>query len=213
LKYGANGGTIQYKAVFAQRCGSITVRIKASEKHSGTQSSLDRKEQLYMKRFGLMARMVCGIVGLAMGIALIASDGAAVMSFLTKLIGLFMLVINAPRIILFFTVGRKTMGKIEVAGALSGGIIGLIVFLLPAAAVSVGAVIAGIWFVILPVWDIAMSQYKKEQMKAELPKLIVGAALILLGPTALFSFMIKIFGAFVVAAASFYLLRLLLKSN
>ena len=166
-----------------------------------------------MKRLSLLSKLLCGIAGVAVGIILIVSDGASVLSFLTKLIGLFMLAVNVPRLILYLSMGRSGMGRIELITTLSGAIIGVTVFLLPTAAVSFGAVIAGIWFIILPILDIALSQYKTEQLKMELPKLITGVALIVLGPTALFSFMIKIFGAAVVVAALIYLIRLLTKTQ
>ena len=162
-----------------------------------------------MKKDGLTFSLLYGIAGAALGAVLLMTDGAAVLSFLTKLIGTVMLIINLPRVIVMVRRGDAGRHRTELGVYLVGAIIGAVVFFLPVAAVTVASVLAGVWFIVLPIVDIIGAQYRREQFKAELPKILIGAFLIILGPTALFSVLLRILGGAIFVLSVIYLIRVI----
>ena len=169
------------------------------------------KKELYinMKKDGLVSGLIYGIAGAALGAVLLLTDGASVLSFLTKLIGTVMLVINLPRVIALVSRGDVKRRRVELGVYLAGAIIGAVIFFLPVAAVTVASVLAGVWFIVLPIVDIIGAQYRREQFKAELPKILIGAFLIILGPTVLFSLLVKILGGAIFVFSVIYLIRVI----
>ena len=162
-----------------------------------------------MKKDGMIFGLLYGIAGAAFGAVLLLTDGASVLSFLTKLIGTVMLIINLPRVIALVSRGDVKHRRIELGVYLAGAIIGVVIFFLPVAAVTVASVLAGVWFIVLPVVDIIGAQYRREQFKAELPKIIIGVFLIVLGPTVLFSVLVKILGGAIFVFSVIYLVRII----
>lgn len=158
-----------------------------------------------MKKSGSVFELIYGIAGAALGIVLLVTNGASVLSLLTKLIGVVMLVINIPRVIVTLPTANTKKEKAELWVYLSGAIIGAVVFFLPVAAVTVGSILAGIWFLVLPIVDIVCSRYRSEQFKTELPKIIIGVALLILGPTVLFSVLVKVIGGGILVLSIVYL--------
>ena len=169
------------------------------------------KKELYinMKKDGLVSGLIYGIAGAAFGAVLLLTDGASVLSFLTKLIGTVMLIINLPRVIALVSRGDVKRRRVELGVYLAGAIIGAVIFFLPVAAVTVASVLAGVWFIVLPIVDIIGAQYRREQFKAELPKILIGAFLIILGPTVLFSLLVKILGGAIFVFSVIYLIRVI----
>ena len=169
------------------------------------------KKELYinMKKDGLVSGLIYGIAGAAFGAVLLLTDGASVLSFLTKLIGTVMLIINLPRVIALVSRGDVKRRKVELGVYLAGAIIGAVIFFLPVAAVTVASVLAGVWFIVLPIVDIIGAQYRREQFKSELPKILIGAFLIILGPTVLFSLLVKILGGAIFVFSVIYLIRVI----
>ena len=169
------------------------------------------KKELYinMKKDGLVSGLIYGIAGAVFGAVLLLTDGASVLSFLTKLIGTVMLIINLPRVIALVSRGDVKRRRVELGVYLAGAIIGAVIFFLPVAAVTVASVLAGVWFIVLPIVDIIGAQYRREQFKAELPKILIGAFLIILGPTVLFSLLVKILGGAIFVFSVIYLIRVI----
>ena len=158
-----------------------------------------------MKKSGSLFEIIYGIAGAALGIVLLVTSGAEVLSFLTKLLGVVMLILNVPRIIATLAVVDTGRGRAEMILYILGAIIGGVLFLLPATAVTVGAIMAGVWFLVLPIVDVVCSKYRTEQLKAELPKIIIGVVLVALGPTVLFSVLVKVIGGAVLFLSIVYL--------
>ena len=155
-----------------------------------------------MKRKGFISNLLYGIAGVGLGVALVFSDGASILSFITKLIGIFLLVANVPRVIFVFSRLRKGsgygIGITEFVLSVAGTIMGAVIFLLPVAAVAVASILAGVWFVLLPVLDVASSKYRSEQFKAELPKIILGLLLVVVGPAVVFFALVKVIGGVII---------------
>ena len=171
------------------------------------------KKELYinMKKDELASGVIYGIAGAAFGAVLLLTDGAFVLSFLTRLIGTVMLIINLPRVIALIRRGDVKQRRVELGVYLAGAIIGAVIFFLPTAAVTVGSVLAGIWFLLLPIVDILCSKYRTEQFKVELPKIIIGVALLIIGPTSLFSVIFKAVGGAIFLLSLFYFVRVFLR--
>ena len=148
-----------------------------------------------MNKFEIISKLMLGIIGTALGILLLILNGATVLGFMVKALGVVLLVFCVPKMVAAIPMLSEKMGKAIFAFSVLGAIAGAVMLFLPAAAITVGAIVAGVWFIILPIVDICSSPHRSEQFKAELPEIIIGAFLIIIGPTALFSVIVKIFGA------------------
>ena len=161
-----------------------------------------------MKRVGAVLELLYGILGVILGAGLLFAEGATVLNWIVKLVGIFMLVHNVIKLVIVLGINVKC-GRGEMTVYLSGAVIGAIVLFLPAAAVAIGSVLAGVWFVVLPIVDIVRAEYRSEQFRAELPKLVIGASLLILGPTVLFSLLVKIIGGAILFFSGVYLVKLI----
>ena len=137
---------------------------------------------------------LCLIVGVLLGIVMIFIDSAVLLAILLKLVGIILIIIYAPRAVLAIRKMNTKLGRIEFWVSLIGTVIGATVIFLPGAALTAGMIVAGIWFIVLPIIDIIYSKYPSEQFKVELPKIIVGIVIVILGPTAFVSILFKILG-------------------
>ena len=137
---------------------------------------------------------LCLIVGVLLGIVMIFIDSSILLAVLLKLVGIFLIIIYAPRAVISLGQMNTKIGRIDFWISLIGTIIGATVIFLPGAAITAGMIVAGIWFIVLPVVDIIYSKYRLEQFKAELPKIIIGIVIVILGPTAFVSVLFKILG-------------------
>ena len=155
---------------------------------------------------------LCLIAGVLLGIVMIFIDSALLLAILLKLVGIFLIIVYAPRAVVSFTKMNTKVGRIEFWVSLIGTVIGATVIFLPDAAMTVGMIVAGIWFIVLPIIDIIYSQYPSEQFKAELPKIIIGIVIVILGPTAFVSVLFKILGV-VITVISAVALGMGLKSR
>ena len=158
-----------------------------------------------MNKFEIISKLMLGIIGVALGILLLILNGATVLGFTVKALGVVLLVLCVPKMVSALPVLGEKMGKAIFVFSVLGSVAGAVMLFLPAAAITVGAIIAGVWFIILPIVDICSSPHRSEQFKAELPEIIIGAFLIIIGPTALFSVIVKILGAAIAALSVFFL--------
>lgn len=158
-----------------------------------------------MKKIDVISKLLIGIVGAALGILLLVLNGAVVLSFLVKAIGVALLVLSVPKLVAAISLLRLKSGKVIFAVALLGSIAGAVMLFLPVAAITVGAIVAGVWFIILPIVDICSSPNRSEQFKVELPEIVIGAFLIIIGPTALFSVIVKIVGGVIAFLSAVYI--------
>ena len=140
-------------------------------------------------------RFVQGFLGLILGLILLTVSGAGILWAVCKLLGVFFIIINMPRIFIA-SIGLSALwGKMELVCSVIGVVVGCIILFLPAVAQSMGLIVAGIWFLVLPLFDIIKSPNRSEQLKMELPKLILGAMIIAIGPVSAFDLVLKIIGA------------------
>ena len=151
-----------------------------------------------MKNKAFIAKLISGIAGIALGALLILVDGSAILSIISKIIGVILLVANVPGVIKSVAELNSRLGRVELIGSLIGCVIGVVMLFIPSAAISVATVIAGVWFIVLPIVDILSAQYKTEQLKSELPELLVGVALIVVGPSAMVGAVLKIVGGAII---------------
>ena len=141
-----------------------------------------------------VSRFVIGIIGLVLGLCLVTASSATVISWISRLAGLMLILINIVPAIIGALMKSEGSGRIAYISSVVGVVIGIVLLFLPTAAVSVGVIIAGVYLLVLPIYDICRSSYKAEQFKMELPKLILGAILVILGPFSLLDIAFKIVG-------------------
>ena len=93
-------------------------------------------------------------------------------------------------------------------------IIGIILgVLLMINAKSVMFYIIGAYLVIYPIIDIIISKYKTEQLKIELPRILLGIILMIIGPGTLIGLMCKIIGIALIVISTIYIAVAILKDR
>lgn len=147
-----------------------------------------------MKNTATPRGIFTGIIGAALGITLITVNGPALLGILSKIIGIFLIIVNIPDAVLGATEFSNKLGRIRFISAAVGIVIGIVMVFLTSAALKVGMIIAGVWFLVLPIYDILTSPYKSEQFKVELPKMLIGVMLVVLGPLNAIDVIFKVIG-------------------
>lgn len=132
---------------------------------------------------------------------LITVNATALLGVLSKIIGIFLIIVNIPDAVLGAASFSDKLGRIRFASAAVGIIIGGVMVFLPSAALRVAVIVAGVWFLVLPIYDILTSRYKSEQFKVELPKILIGIMLVVLGPLTTIDVVFTVIGWCVLAVS------------
>lgn len=147
-----------------------------------------------MKYKGSVNRLFTGIFGMVLGLVLVTVSASVLLGILSKIVGIFLIIVNIPEAVAGAMQISNAVGRVSFVSAVIGIVIGIVMVFLTSTALNVGMVIAGIWFLVLPIFDIITSPYKTEQFKAELPKIIIGIMLIVLGPLQAFDVIFTVIG-------------------
>ena len=73
--------------------------------------------------------------------------------------------------------------------------------------------VLGAYLILMPVIDILFAEKKIERLKAEIPKLILGAVMLLLGPAQSLDILFDIAGWVVIALTALYVISMLIAMN
>jgi hypothetical protein len=133
-----------------------------------------------------------GILGILLGILLLAIDFSKLLSVIFIIIGIFILIANLPSFIFSVTSGNV------------GGIITSALPILAGALMifwhnSVLIYLIGIYLLILPILRILLSKDKSLSLRIELPRLILGVILLLIGPATAVDVLFEVAGYVVIA--------------
>ena len=143
--------------------------------------------------------LTTGILGILLGALLVFVDFAKVIDVLFIIIGIIILICNLPAFIFSLTSGNKA---------------GLISTLFPIAAAilmifwhqSLLFYILGIYLLVLPLCRVLLSNNMKFTLRLELPRMIVGALLLLIGPGTAFNVLFDVAGYIVIAFSVLYII-------
>ena len=150
--------------------------------------------------------LTTGILGILLGIVLIAVDFSKIIDVLFIIIGIVILVCNLPAFIYAIT-SLKIPSIISSALPIAAGV--LMIFW----HTSVLFYILGIYMIILPVCRIILSRDAASSFKLELPRLILGLLLLIIGPGVAVNMLFTVAGYVLCVLSAVYIVIGVIKSR
>ena len=147
---------------------------------------------MYKNKNTIAFLLTAGILGVLFGILLLAIDFTKIISLIFIIVGIFILIANLPSFIYSIT---------------SGNLPGILSSLFPVAAAillifwhsSLLLYIVGIYLVILPLVRVLCARDKALMLRVELPRIIIGVLLFIIGPGTAINTLIDVAGYVVIA--------------
>ncbi|MBE6639319.1 MAG: hypothetical protein E7616_07710 [Ruminococcaceae bacterium] len=147
---------------------------------------------MYRNNNTLPFLLTCGILGVLLGVLLLIIDFSKILSLLFIIIGVFILIANLPAFIYSLTSGQI------------GGIISSLFPILAGIVMifwhnSLLFYILGIYLIILPLLRILLARNKSAHFRIELPRIIIGILLLIIGPGTAVNALFDVAGYVVIA--------------
>ena len=160
-----------------------------------------------IKKTSLFTILVIGALGILLGVLLLAIDPAFLLKVLFVVMGIVTVFSAIPGLLVGIASFKGNAGKISLIVSLISILIGILMIFWHS---SILMVVLGIYLLVFPLVEILASSDKAVRLKSELPKMIVGLVLILVGPAKALDIMIDIAGVGVIVFSILYIVLSLL---
>ena len=161
---------------------------------------------MYRNNSSLPFILTGGILGILLGILLLAVDFSKILSLIFIIIGIFILIANLPAFIFSLT-SMHVPGIISSALPILGGI--LMIFWHS----TVLLYIVGAYLIVLPLLRILLSRDKSAHLRIELPRLIIGLLLFIIGPGTAVNALFDVAGYIVIVLSVIFIIFGILKTK
>lgn len=160
-----------------------------------------------IKKTSLVTILVIGALDILLGALLLAIDPAFLLKVLFVVMGIVTVFSAIPGLLVGIASFKGNAGKISLIVSLISILIGILMIFWHS---SILMVVLGIYLLIFPLVEILASRDKAVRLKSELPKMIVGLVLILVGPAKALDVMLDIAGVGVIVFSILYIVLSLL---
>ena len=160
-----------------------------------------------IKKTSLITIFVIGALGILLGILLLAIDPNFLLKIIFVVMGIVTVLSAIPGVFVGLTSMRAREGRVSLIASLLSVLIGCLMIFWHS---SVLMVVLGVYLVVFPLVEILTSRNKMFRFKSELPKMIVGLVLILVGPAKALDVMLDVAGVSVIVFSVFYIVISLL---
>ena len=140
--------------------------------------------------------------GVLKGILLIAVDPSFLLKVLFVVMGIVTVLSAIPGLLVGIASFKGQAGKISLIVSLISILVGLLMIFWHS---SILMIALGVYLVVFPLIEILMSKDKAVRLKSELPKMIVGLVLILVGPAKALDVMLDVAGVGVIVFSILYI--------
>ena len=150
-----------------------------------------------------LIQIILGIAGIILGIFFIKINGQQLFEILAFVLGALTVITNLPGLIR--AIMLKPKGKfviVQIIFSALGVVLGVLLMFFARPVVIIGI---GIYMIAFPVFDIIMSPYRSEQLKAEFPKILVGIGMVIIGPGQIVDVLINIIGVILIILSVYFL--------
>ncbi|MBQ2734820.1 MAG: hypothetical protein IJF33_03215 [Clostridia bacterium] len=158
------------------------------------------------KKTTLAGVLIFGLFGLLIGILLIALNADFLLNVVFVVMGVITILYNIPGIALGLTGIRTRFGVVSLIFSLVSVAIGLLMIFWNT---GVLMVVLGVYMIVFPLVQILLAKEKLLQLKVELPKLIVGVVLLLIGPARAIGTVLDLAGWIVLVLTAVYVIIVL----
>lgn len=154
---------------------------------------------IYSKDLRFSGGIILGIITIMIGVMFVLIPYEELVSFLFTFVGICIMAINALPCFLNWMKYEATKQDLKDAIVSTISVLlGFIFIFCQGLARDIFSIIFALWLIILPIIRIVNSENKKEQFKKEIPYFLVGLLLFFVPTGAIFSIVLKIFGAIVI---------------
>jgi len=135
--------------------------------------------------------LISMIPGLLIGLLLLVLPVSFLVKVLFILLGVLAILSAIPTLVLSLTVRNEAVGKLSLISSLIAMVMGILLIF---AHNDLMMIVIGAYFIVLPLIEILLSKERMRQFKCELPKLILGALLLVFGAVAILELIFDVLG-------------------
>ena len=154
------------------------------------------KQQMHTSSYFWKRLLISMIPGLLIGLLLIVLPISFLIRVLFLFLGILAILSAIPTLVLSMTARNEAVGRLTMISSVIAMIMG---FLLIFAHSKLIMIVIGIYFLVLPLLQIVLAKERTRQFKCELPKLILGALLLVFGVVAVLDVIFDILGFAIIA--------------
>ncbi len=160
------------------------------------------------KKSALATLLIFSLLGLGLGLLLILLDVAFLIKVVFVVVGIFTILFQLPSVVAGIASFGSTKGKLLLIFSLLSVALGFLMIFWHNTFLTV---FLGLYLLILPLVEILLSGKQwRAQLKTELPKMIIGVVLLLIGPNKAFGLIFDIAGWVILVLTVIYALIILL---
>lgn len=152
-------------------------------------------------KIALGSALIFAIPGLLLGLLLLLIPTNLILQLLFVVMGVITVISSIPGMIAGVAAFSTAAGKISLIVSLISAVVGCLMIFNHSELLMI---FLGVYMILLPVLNILLAKNHFSQFKAELPKLVIGLLLILLGPATTFDMLFRIAGWVVIAVTLVY---------
>ena len=160
-----------------------------------------------------LKRMVtAGVIGVALmgfllGSALILISADFLLKAIFIVVGVITVVGSIPGVLLGYAAISSSFGRLELLSSFVSMLLGVVMIFWHSQVVMI---VVGIYLLVLPLINLLVALVRGGRWAAELPKMILGAILILIGPVETFAIMLDVAGWIVIGVTALFVLAAIL---
>ena len=158
-------------------------------------------------KFAVTGIMFAALLGVALGLLLILTPVSFLLNVIFVVLGVLTVFNNLPTMIFSLFELKTTSGKVMFVLSLIATALGVMMIFFHN---SIYMILLGVYFVLIPFLRLIFSRDRAELVREELPKLILGVVMILLGPAYTVSILFDVAGWVVLGLTVIYVISSLL---
>lgn len=153
-------------------------------------------------KYALTSILISGLLGVGLGLFLILVNISFLMGIIFIIIGILTVFNNLPSLIFSLFDLKTNEGKIMLVLSFFATAIGVAMIFFHN---WILMIVLGIYFIFIPLLRLLLSQRHQELVGEELPKMILGVVMLLLGPASMMSILFRVAGIAVIALSAVYM--------
>lgn len=151
--------------------------------------------------------LVFALFGLLAGLLLIALPVETLFQIVFVIVGVVTIVSNIPGVIMGLARLDERGGLVTLVLSVLSVILGFLMIFYHS---SILMILVGVYLIVLPLIEVLIAKDRGAQLKAELPKLILGVVLVVVGPAKTADVLFDVAGWIIVVLTSVYLIAMLI---
>ena len=153
-------------------------------------------------KYALTSILISGLLGVGLGLFLIMVNIPFLMGIIFIIIGILTVFNNLPSLIFSLFDMKTNEGKIMFVLSFFATAIGVAMIFFHN---WILMIVLGIYFIFIPLLRLLISPRHQELIGEELPKMILGVVMLLLGPASMMSILFRVAGIAVIALSAVYM--------